>query len=205
MSKFQEDLLKETILSQYLDVVYTGLGLDFQRVSDTNMQYRGADLIYSHKGNDLYIDEKAQLNYLNKDLPTFTFELSYLKNDTLKQGWLFDEEKITDHYFLITGIFLKGIYLKDYKNFRSCKITSVDRTKLIEHLNRLGLTRAKLEFYDHEIRQNQQYGKHAIEEINPKFGSLFFTEHLSEQPINLQLKLKYLMDAKISKRIFPNA
>lgn len=203
MTKFQEDLVKEAILGQFLDVIYANLNLDLQRISDTNLQYKGVDLIYCHKGKELYIDEKAQLNYLNKDLPTFTFELSYLKNDKLRQGWLFDDEKLTDYYFLVTGIFLNRHHLENHTDIEGCKITCVNRAKLIDHLDVIGLTPAKLEFYDHEIRKNQQFGQHLIEEIAPKTGSLHFTEYLAEKPINLKLKLQYLINLKIAKRIFP--
>lgn len=203
MSKFHEDLTKEAVLGQFLDLIYDKLNLNLQRISDSNLQYRGVDLIYAQGEKDLYIDEKAQLNYLNKDLPTFTFELSYLKENVLRQGWLFDEEKQTDYYFLVTGIFLNGTDLKDFKNIKSCKITSVNRNKLIEHLSLLGLTRAKLEFYDREIRTDQQFGQHLIEEIASKNGSLYFTEYLLEKPINLKLKLQYLLNTNIAKRIFP--
>lgn len=203
MSKFKEDLAKEAILGQFLDAVYQKLNLNFQRITDTNFQYKGIDLIYPQEGKDLYIDEKAQLNYLNKDLPTFTFELSYLKDNVLKQGWLFDAEKQTDYYFLVTAIYLDGNDLRNRNNIKTCKITSVNRPKLVEHLRLLGLTRAKLEFYNQELRKEQQFGQHLIEEIDPENGALHFTEYLAEKPINLKLKLEYLLDAKIAKRIFP--
>ena len=34
-----------------------------------NLQHQGVDLIYNHKGIDYFVDEKAQLDYINKNLP----------------------------------------------------------------------------------------------------------------------------------------
>ena len=79
MSFFKRDLKKEKILSKYLDGVYNKIPLTVQRINDLDLQYKGVDLIYNNNGAKIYIDEKAQLDYLNSDLPTFTFELSYLK------------------------------------------------------------------------------------------------------------------------------
>ncbi len=203
MSKFNEDLGKEKILGQFLDTIYKNLNLEFERVGDRSTQHRGIDLIYHHKNSIVHIDEKAQLHYLNKNLPTFTFELSYIKENMFKKGWLLDTKKQTDYYFLVTGIFLNGSKLRLENDIERCKITSVSRKKLITHLGQLGLTEAKLEFYDHELRKNQQFGKHVIEEIGAKHGSLHFTEHLAEQPINLKLRLDYLLSMKIAKRLFP--
>lgn len=203
MPEFKEDLEQEKIIAQFLDAIYTKLNLQFERVTDKKLQFQGIDLIYVQNQNTVHIDEKAQLHYLNKDLPTFTFELSYKKNGVLKKGWLFDGAKKTDYYFLVTGIFLKNNTLRHFENIKACKITSIDRRKLLSHLGNLGLSEAKLEFYDHELRKNQEFGKHIIEEIGAKHGSLHFTEHLSEQPINLKLRLDYLLRMKIAKRLFP--
>lgn len=203
MPKFKEDFAKEKIAAQFLDTIYAKLNLQFERIADRNMQHQGIDLSHHQDGITTYIDEKAQLHYLNKDLPTFTFELSYKKQSVLKKGWLCDQSKKTDFYFLVTGIFLKGKKLVTAEDIKTCKITSVSRKKLLNHLSNLGLTAAKLEFYDYELRKNQQFGKHVIEEIGAKHGSLHFTEHLSEQPINLKLRLDYLLRMKIAKRIYP--
>ena len=203
MSTFNEDLGKEEILGKFLDRVYTKLNIPLARITDADMQHQGIDLIYTAKNVAIHIDEKAQLHYLNKDLPTFTFELSYLKDSSLNQGWLLDPHKKTDFFFLITGIFLKNETLSCPDDIDRCKITSVNRKKLIAHLSDLGLTDAKLTAYDTELRKNNVFGRHPIKELDKKNGLLFFTEHLAEKPINLQLRLQYLLDNKIGKRIYP--
>ncbi len=206
MSKFQIDLNQEHILSDYLDGVYQFKNLSFERIHDLNMQHRGVDIIFNIHSKEYLIDEKAQIHYLNQDLPTFTFELSYLNKDgNINQGWLFDEHKFTQYYFLITGIILldNKESLIDSKDIYTLKITSVNRQKLIAHLETLGLSKSKLIAYDLDLRTNKTYGKNPIPEFkNQQNGCLYFTEHLSEQPINLQLRLNYLIENKIAKKFY---
>jgi hypothetical protein len=143
------------------------------------------------------------LHYLNADLKTFTFELSYLKNGVLKTGWLFDEHKSTQYYFLITGIYLKKglLELHAATDIENLKITSVNRHLLIGHLAELGLDRHRLKDYEQDLRSTKSFGKNYIAELDSKIqGVLFYTEHLAEQPINIQLRLEYLLDQKIAKR-----
>jgi hypothetical protein len=205
MSKFYLDLNQEQILSKYLDNIYKEKNINFQRVFDLDKQYQGIDVIMLIKLNEYYIDEKSQLHYINKDLPTFTFELSYLKNNNYKKGWLFDESKLTQYYFLITGILLKKgkIEFTSPDDIEKLKITSVSRKKLIKYLSLKELDEKRLLEYDVKLRKEKAYGKNNISELNPKTeGLIYFTEHLSEKPINLQLRLKFLLETKVAKKFY---
>lgn len=203
MSHFKRDLHKEQQLGKFLDGVYQKLNLKFKRIEDLNQQHRGIDLIYP-KNKAVFIDEKAQLDYLNKTLPTFTFELSYLKNNEQKLGWLLDDSKLTTHYFLITGIFTQN--KSDIsKGFKTCTITSVNRKKLLIFLDSKGLTKERLLHYDTDLRDfKNTKTKTLIKELNPNTeGLLYFSAQLAEQPINLQLRLQNLIKLKIAKQIYP--
>ena len=203
MPSFHSDLEQEGILSKYLDNIYKEKKIEFERIFDLDIQYQGIDLKIFVDSNQYLIDEKAQLHYINSDLPTFTFELSYIKNNVIKGGWLFDSNKKTQYYFLITGIYLKEdkTELKTPEDIDKLKITSVNRTKLIEHLSSIGLNTSKLHKYDNFFRTNNSYGKNEIAELNQySEGAIYFTKHLDEKPINLQLRLKYLIKAKVAKK-----
>ena len=204
MSFFKRDLKKEQLLGIYLDELYNKIGLSLTRVTDLNSQLKGIDLVYTHHGNDVFIDEKAQLDYLNNDLPTFTFELSYLKNDVKKIGWFLDDTKSTTHYFLITGIYANSKSNLS-KGIKKCKITSVNRKKLNEYLASIGLSNKKLITYDKDIRaSNTKKNKTYITELdNRNQGCLYYSPQLSEKPINLQLRLEFLIQKNIAKRIYP--
>lgn len=202
MPSFETDLQQEEILSKYLDNIYNEKKLHFTRIDDLNQQHEGIDVVIYYNSTEYYIDEKAQLHYINNDLPTFTFELSYLKNNEIKNGWLFDKSKKTQYYFLVTGIFLKnGIkLLKNSKDIEQLKITSVNRKKLVNYLASIGLNEINLMEYDTGLRANNSFGKNYISELNPKKeGLLYFTKELSEKPINLQLRLNHLVKQNIAK------
>jgi hypothetical protein len=202
MSTFDQDLRKEYLLGKYLERVYEKLDLDFTRINESELQNKGVDLIIEHKGKKFYIDEKAQLDYLNCSLPTFTFELSYLKKGRWKKGWLFDENKVTDHYFLITDIFTKTQNIED--GFKSCSVTSVNAKKLRKYLENIGLDWDTLNDLDAEIRNSDRKENIPLRNLKEKEeGCLYFSVQKDERPLNLKLYLKWLIKIKVAKRIYP--
>ena len=199
-SDFNSDLEKEQKLFPLLDAMYSKKlkYYSFKRISDYREQLKGVDVIFKHTTThqDYYIDEKAQLDYINEDLPTFAFEISYLKKGKLKQGWLFNSKKKTDFYSLVTSI-----YQDEPRVFTSCKITLVNRSKLIAFLNNKGVSEEMLtQNYNEE---NLSHGKTAIEELDPKNeGYLFFSKNnKAEKPINLILRLDFLIQNGAAKRL----
>lgn len=199
-SSFKSDLQKEKFLGVLLDSYYNKYlkNYNFKRVNDLKSQLKGIDLIFTSKenGQRFFVDEKAQLDYINEDLPTFAFELSYFKNEQPKKGWLFDADKVTDFYALITGI-----YADEPQQFTSCKITFVNRAKLIRFLNDLGLTET---FLLKTMQTTSDFhGKKKIQGLNQKNeGYLFFSRfNKAEKPVNLILKLDFLIANGIAKRL----
>jgi len=195
-SNFKLDLKKEKQLSLLLDSHYQSKlkHYSFKRIADVNQQHKGIDVIFKHKqkGAIYYIDEKAQLDYINEDLPTFAFEVSYQKNNVQKQGWLFNQSKKTDFYALVTAI-----YSDQPTTYTSCKITFVNRPKLLAFLNKRGLNKSAL------LAKAKQHGKQAIAALNEKEeGYLYFSKNnKAEQPINLILRLDFLIKNKLGKRL----
>ncbi|KAF2514869.1 hypothetical protein [Flavobacterium foetidum] len=204
-SRFNNDLSKEIMLGKYLDVIYHNLfeGFDVKRISDHEQQHKGIDLIITKNKEEFFIDEKAQLDYLEKDLPTFAFEISYLKDGTQRNGWLFDDNKATHKYFCITAI---GCNEKSNpeSGFKSCKITSIDRSLLINLLGSKGLTYERIIKINEEIRSGFSEGKIPIQKLNSdEEGYFYFSKSgKSEQPINVVLKLAYLIENKAGKRVY---
>lgn len=199
-SNFKADLSKEQKLTPLLDSYYQKhlKHYSFERVSQLKKQLQGIDVVLKDKrsAKQFFVDEKAQLDYINENLPTFAFELFYHKNKTQKQGWLFDTTKKTQFYALITGIYSDS---KDI--FTSCTITLVNREKLVQHLNDLGLTKNHLELLIN--KHKGQHGKLALEKLNVRNqGYLFFsTKNKAEKPINLILRLAYLIQIGVAKQL----
>jgi hypothetical protein len=199
-SKFTSDLRKEKQFSHFLDVYYEKylVYYDALRVHDMKSQMAGIDLLFTHKQTKVVynIDEKAQLDYINEDLPTFAFELGYYKEEVYKEGWLFNIHKKTDFYSLSTAIY------EDEPNiFTSCKITLVNRKMLLDFLRTKTITKEVLTGYcDINI---EHHGKLKIKELNTRTeGYLYISKNnKSEKPINLILKLDFLIAHGIAKRL----
>ena len=195
-SNFKADLKKEKQLHLLLDSCYSSKlkHYTFKRITDINSQHKGIDVVFNHKEKAIsyLIDEKAQLDYIDEDLPTFAFELSYLKNGIEKEGWLFDQRKKTDFYALITAI-----YAEEKEKFSHCKITLVNRKKLVAFLIQKGIHK------ESDFLKVKTHGKHDIATLNQKKeGYLYYSKNnKSEQPINLILRLDYLIKHKLAKRL----
>lgn len=208
-SSFKDDLRNEQILGSYLDKIYSEIfdskEIEIIRISDYDKQNSGIDLTIHHiKSSRIFnVDEKAQLDYINSDLPTFAFETSYLKQGEFRQGWLFDDSKVTNYYFLVTAIYTsKG---QDLSNgIKSVKIHSVNRLKLKQLLEDKGLTQRVVERHDNEIRKGNQSGVIEIEELNHKSeGGFYYSKtNKNESPINLVMNLSYLVKMGVGKIIY---
>lgn len=206
-SNYQNDLSKEELLSKYLDGFYSKIfnlsKYSVTRNHDLESQHRGIDLILSDGLKKFYVDEKAQLDYLNSSLPTFAFEISYLKNNSWHKGWLFDNYKITNIYFLITSIFTsKGNDLKT--GVQRIKITGIYRQKLISLLFSRGLNESYLYKIENQIRDKGKHGRFPIKRLNPlNEGFIYFSKNnKNEQPINLVLRLDFLVKNFTGKVLF---
>jgi len=205
---FQKDLNIESKFARYLDTLYPYIkGLDkkftFYRKDDLESQYAGIDLLLIDKksGKEHYIDEKAQLHYLNKSLATFTFELSYLKNDIWKEGWFYDEKKLTQTYFLFTSI-----QTDRDNNFKSCRFISINRKLLQTFLKENNLTKNRIFEYEKMFRADiKRYnGEQVIPEIDRRFVTFHCSfSNLREQPINLKINLNALLEHGLGYEFLP--
>ena len=203
-SNFNQDLTKEFLLGNYLDELYPGMfnGFEIERVTDSGQQHKGIDLILSKKDKQFFIDEKAQLDYLEEDLPTFAFEITYLKDGTQKLGWLYDNSKLTDFYFTVTAIKCK-IYETPESGFKSCKIFSINRKKLINLLTSRGLTYDRISEINQAIRGSSQNERIPVPELEARSeGTFYFSKGKAEQPINIVLKLDFLIASGVAKKIY---
>lgn len=199
-SSFKEDLIKEQRLFQLLDATYTEClkHYTFERIADFRQQLKGIDVCFKHKttGKTYLIDEKAQLDYVNDDLPTFAFEIQYQKKGRLKEGWLFDPCKETEFYALVTAIY------EDSPNvFTSCKITLVNREKLIAFLASRKITQDSL--VSEIAKHPEKHGKSELPKLHSKKEGYLYSSanNKAEKPINLILKLDFLIQSGIAKRL----
>jgi len=217
-SNFTHDLNQEQILGRYLDKIYETRDMEgaLRRVTSLELQNAGVDLVYSSPSNNngftYNIDEKAQLTYLNKSLPTFAFELSYMLNGNQKKGWLFDATKTTYYYFLVTSIFLKNglTKLSHESEISGCTLTKVHRGNLQSMLYKSKITNPDSEGFLNEF-EGRVLTELTCEELSEKlrasekgsansrsiklnsYMKLFYTGWLAEKPINIVINLNYIL------------
>jgi hypothetical protein len=184
----------EIAIAQFLDsFYYPKVTKSFKRISDRSEQFKGRDVEIEDLQPGLkVIDEKATVHYINRDIPTFAFEISYIgsKGD-VKEGWLFDEKKETDHYLLIWP-FARTSINPAFNDFVKLRLMMLSRRRLIEHLDASGFTRTYCSRRGDEIRASKTGG--VFDRDKNGLIYFFFTKELQEQPINLVVNRSILND-----------
>lgn len=191
MSHYATDLQNDRILSVYLDGLYTRLGLSFQRIEDLSLQHQGVDILLTGGDRTFKVDEKAQMHYRNRSLPTFAFEIGYLKDGVRHKGWLFDEHKTTDVYFLVVHIYTDREELTSPEQIKSCRILRIGRARLVAELAKQGVTYETCHQQELEARKNNVFGR--IPVAKERMFSFNCNKDLDEQPFNLVIRLDMLL------------
>ena len=213
-SKFKKDIQADNWFSSILDRDFypefiarlnrkwPDNNFSFKRITDEERQFQGIDLIISDSKTSIeyLIDQKAQLNYRDKKLPTFTFELSYLKDGRNKIGWFLDSKKKTTQYFLFRHIFVS----QDY-HLESCLMDSIIVEKLKVFLSKFGLNdEFLLEIIDNldqslnleddlfKTNNENRYGFKILPQSLNKLIILSISPQLAERPVNLLIYLDRL-------------
>lgn len=197
----KNDMLVEREIAAFLDEnLYSNAELftEFARTDTFDEQISGSDLLLSTVSGKLkrsIVDEKVASRFANKNLETFSLELSFIgKNGKKRCGWLLDETKKTEYYLF--GWILKADipYIKEQKRFDTNKITKdnikslewalVKRSDIVKFLEKQGWSLEKLSRQDEKIReQGEIKTKEFINEISFRYSDAYI-----EKPINVLLK-----------------
>jgi hypothetical protein len=196
-SLFKDDLNKESIVASFLDkYLYPKISVSSQRITLIADQMRGKDVeaTFSDLGA-IIIDEKAQLNYVNRPLPTFAMEVSYKKNTFRKEGWLFDKNKVTEYYMLIWVRTTEKFYTLQ-EDILDLECYLIKRQDIIDFLNTKDITS---ETIDSDISKilSQEGGKQTHKASHDAY--FFFTKFLAEQPINIVIRKQILANLASKK------
>ena len=189
-----EDSKAEKEVAKFLDKnLYKKEGfLEFTRFDDKENQLKGKDVSFKLNNKEVLVDEKAQTTYVNKNLPTFAFEIDFLRSgNELTEGWLYCKDKETEYYMLV------WIEAKKERDFVSDDITNTDcvlikREDLIIFLYDIGLTIDEINKKAQEIRKNEKVGK--TELPNTEDCYLYYSPSLAEKPVNLVIRKHKLLE-----------
>lgn len=202
MSLRESDSRAELAVSGYLDRhFYPNFVQDFRRITDKEQQINGIDVIFSYNDlKEMIVDEKTSAHYVNKDLPTFAFELDFMNRaGQISEGWLFSESKKTQYYIL------SWIWATKDKDFTEDDITRMDvmlieRNRIISMLDEFGVTQQAAKDKALFMRREKTFGSVDKNGQNPFW--FYHTEHLSEKPINIIIRKRKLAEiAILSKTI----
>lgn len=221
-NNFDRDLQQEIFPTQYLQHYFFPYlekiyGANIEIIQDIERQLEGIDLIlnYNTSSKINYIDIKTQLNnYIANPTPTFCLELSYIKDNVIKDGWLLKENLKTtmwmlgwiheSNYILIS----KNKQLTNFNDIKNLEIMCIEKQKTLNYLNDLGLTNQKLKEINDYIRTNhisKCFYDYTIGEFvsNKTLNTFTFTcsYFLPEQCINLVIP-KYIWEKLCSAHYF---
>ena len=166
VSRRAADMNAESELAEFLDenlysqLLGEGKFLSIERMAEKEQQLQGIDVIAKTQSSVAYIDEKAQLYYINKDIPTFAFELQFLKNGRVIEGWFLNDNLKTGYYLLIWP-FASVTYVKELKkgDFTKLDALMISKEKLRNELASLGLDKETLAQRASQLRRTRTYGK----------------------------------------------
>lgn len=203
-SRRAEDMSAEAELARFLDrYLYARFpnadAFDsIERTYRKAQQLSGIDLIFRSKDSRTFcVDEKAQLYYLNKDLPTFAFEIEFLRHGIPTTGWLCDRGLDTDLYLLVWP-FAKQDSPKDIKaeDFTKADCLLVSKAAVLHHLASQGLTAERLLQDAKHIRSEGKIGKIPISGVNGIYYYASDPQQYQEAPINIVISKQHLMRIK---------
>ena len=95
----------------------------FQRVTDKELQNKGVD---GYLKDGIAVDEKIATHYVNSKLNTFAFEMSYVKNNKILDGWLFGDKYSETIYYVLGYVECKNVKEKDWRNIKRDNIEQID-------------------------------------------------------------------------------
>jgi hypothetical protein len=198
------DMRVEIELANYLDrVFYPNIGAVAERQFEKAQQHKGVDIILTYKDlKKISVDEKALTHYINKDLPTFAFELTSIQSGTEVEGWLTDQTKITEYYLLI-WIWADEEWDLTESSIRKLELILVNRFVILEYLSENGFSLEELRNKAREIRKNANNG--AQEKGDHKGFYFFLSKNLKEEPVNVVISKDVLRKLAKYKFLGPKA
>ena len=184
-------------------------GVQCQRQTSLDMQYRGVDVVIESRRGESYIDEKVKVDNINDPPTAYAFELSSIQRDTVWQGWFVGKDIITTHY-LIGCVFSKNA---DKRTLRREEIDYISaslvlKSDIVNWLVNHGVTNDKLVALDADIRQNpnkyrvypNQRRTFRIQLKETDKVWLTYSAWLNEAPINLSVPTAILDNLPNSRR-----
>ena len=169
-----------------------------QRTNDIESQLKGSDIIISVPTKSIdnaIVDEKAQTQYINRPLPTFAFELSFVTaNNHVAEGWLTSSDKNTDYYLLQWIHKSTENWNVVESDIKELEYALIKRSDILHYMEDHNYGIEQLREKCNLIRQNDTHG--ACDKGSNDFW-FFYSPQLFEKPINIVIRKKVLIDMSV--------
>ena len=211
---FEDDLLGEQAVNKFLvDFLYEkfkekGYIIDFEVSRELNKQHAGSDTVLILKsGKKIVVDEKAAIHYANtnlkeKAMPTFAFEVSYMYNGQLKEGWLTNPKYNETQRYLLCWLWVQAGTNKSrlkYDDIVQIEAMIFEKTDIQEYIiNIVTADTDIVKFHtvasDKRVSLEEKILQKALDKIDEPVGKETYPKWyltgrniLSEQPLNILL------------------
>lgn len=162
---------------------------DYKDITDKETQVKGVDSVFTYNGVEYDCDEKAAVNYVGKNLQTFSMELTFIdRANKLVDGWFVKEGSKTDSYLFM------------WLDADTYEIALVRKKDIENYLERLGWDIDKLYRKAEKIRYEDDRKFGFLNENGCKFS---FSDWLPEEPINVLVPRKELTRMAVYTNKFP--
>jgi hypothetical protein len=169
---------------------------DFRRFKDREEQLKGKDTTFTWgELKKIIVDEKAQVYYVNENIPTFAFEIDFLRRGgQLTPGWLFDPTKQTQYYLLIWITADEEHGFKE-EDIRKLDCLLIKREDIIVYLSDESLSVDKIKEIAQKIRADGTEGWY----FKGDYDSCYFylSSSLAEQPLNIIIHRRKLQELAV--------
>ena len=222
---FEDDLLGEQAVNKFLvDFLYEkfkekGYIIDFEVSRELNKQHAGSDTVLILKsGKKIVVDEKAAIHYAKtnlkeKAMPTFAFEVSYMYNGQLKEGWLTNPKYNETQRYLLCWLWVQDGTNKSrlkYDDIVQIEAMIFEKTDIQEYIiNIVTADTDIVKFHtvasDKRVSLEEKILQKALDKIDEPVGEETYPKWyltgrniLSERPLNIILYRNQLEDLATS-------
>lgn len=130
----KKDVERTERVSKKIDEILRAEEILFIRNYDAKLQKKGVDLITFPTGVPRNVDEKYAINYWNKNLKTYSFEI-YSTNNVKNSGWFTSDNNITQDYMLV---WLKSTD-ESLENIYQLEMAFIEKNAIVNYLAENGV------------------------------------------------------------------
>ena len=185
----KQDKNGEKAVHLFLKNIFYPYVTNYVECNDKDIQFLGIDTSFIYNGFVYQCDEKAALDYTNKQkgclLNTFCLELSFLnRKDEEMEGWFTKDGNISNSYLFVWVDKSEKNVITSPNEIEEAEIMLIQKSDIFDYLKTIGWDKTKLRKKNNQIRYCGDRNFGSFKENGCKIS---YAEYLPEKPINLLL------------------